>query len=154
MKTTIKKTTFNFGNTEFEYVDSKEDLQLEIKPSDIANSNKLDPNHCVAACAMKRQYGTGYFMRDVAVIVKPAVINGKVELKAFRYRFSKRLAAEVKKFDETGEFELGTYKLKAITPSQTLEAKRVRSRIPKTDRKRTVRPHHRNTARGKMAAIM
>jgi hypothetical protein len=115
---------FNFNGKDYPYIDATEDIPFVVNEKDISGAKQSDPNHCVAACAVKRQYSTAFFRRDTAVVL--AFDNGIPV--ARRYRFSTPLRLEIKKFDSTGIFIPGTYSLKAPTISQTLDAKKENSK--------------------------
>lgn len=151
-----KKTTFSFGGKKYPYEDATEDIPFEVKDKDLIaareKNGQRDPNHCVAACAVRRQYTRAYFKRDTAVLMYP---NEKGEITAKRYRFSSKLRKAVVAFDDPndGSFPTGIYKLLAPSTTQTLAAKRARAKLkPKTSRK--VRPRTVFISRGKIPATL
>lgn len=132
-----KKSVFEFNGIKFPMEDSREDLLFEVNKGDVKNSKRGDPNKCVVACAIRRAYGDVFVRRDTAVVLR--LVSGIP--KAFRYRLSAGAVKAVKEFDSKGLFPVGEYRMKAITPSQTLAAKRLRSKKKITTKTRTVRAH-------------
>ncbi len=139
MKKQVKSIgrAFKFNGIRYPRLDAKEDLIFEMKKIDINSSKKGDPNQCPMACTIKRVFGDAYISRDIAIILQ--AVHGVIY--AVRYRLPAKAAKAVSKFDASGLFPIGEYRLKAITPSQTLEAKRSRNKKKTTGAKRKVRPH-------------
>lgn len=147
----MSETTFKFGDQEYPYEDATENIPFRVTEKDVAAATMRDPNHCVAACAVRRQYTRAYFRRDTAVLLYP---NEKGEVTAKRYRFTNRLKKAIHAFDADGTpFPLGIYELLAPTPSQTLAAQRLRKRKPSKSRRR-VRPHTVFISRGTIPATL
>ncbi len=136
-QTTSKVSEFKFSGKRFPLVDATEDLIFEVKQPDVNGAKKGDPNNCPAACAIKKVSGDAFVSRDIAKVLRPV----KGVIYAFRYRLSAETIKAVKKFDAEGIFPLGQYRLKAITPSQTLAAKRTKAKNKTVAKKRNVRPH-------------
>lgn len=132
-----KVNTYLFNRKRYPRIDSKEDFIFEVKKPDINSSRKGDPNRCPASCAIRRVFGDAHVSRDTATVLR--AIRGIVT--AVRYRLSAKAIKAVIQFDATGKFPIGEYRLKAITPSQTLAAKRARNNSKVTTKKRNVRPH-------------
>ena len=135
-KTDVKQVgnnPFLINGKKYPYVDATENLLFKVTKKDLYQAKIGDPNQCVGACAVRRQYAAAYFRRDTAVILS---LGPNGEGIARRYRLSGAIVKQIKSFDATGKFDLGIYELKAITPSQTLSNKREASRLPaKTERK-------------------
>lgn len=144
------KWTHSNGTSTYKVMEATQPLPFKVDKKDITKAGKLNgtgnPNVCVAACAVRRQYADAAFQRDTAYVLQ--VHRGKVV--ATRYRLGATLRRAVSEFDSGGIFPAGLYELKAITPSQTLEAKRARAKKPKSKNKRYVRPHFKFTERGKI----
>lgn len=133
-------------------LEATEPLIFIVTDKDVSKAAALkgyaDPNQCVAACAMRRQFTDGIFQRDTAYTLQ--VHKGKIY--AVRYRFGNSLRRAIQQFDDGGLFPVGNHKLLPPTASQTLEAKVLRSKMdPVTNR--TVRAHVKFTARGKVTPL-
>lgn len=144
------------GEMEEEYLypvaEATSPLLFTVTEKDIVRSKQLkgyaNPNSCVAACAIKRQYADAIFQRDTMYMLQ--VHKGKTV--AVRYRFSNVLRKAIVDFDNGGKFAPGNYTLLAIASSQTLESKRRRNRN-KPLTKRTVRAHTKFSGRGKVSPM-
>lgn len=120
----------------YNVLEAKESLVFTVTEEDIKKATKLkgysDPNCCVAACAVRRQFTDAVFQRDTAYTLQ--VHSGKVF--AVRYRFGSDLRKAIASFDNGEPFLPGNYKLLAPSKSQTLEAKRASvKKKPLTTRK-------------------
>lgn len=137
----------------FPQKDATEDLPFLVTAKDISKAlskkSSADPNNCVAACSVKRQYTEAVFLKDTAYLLRPI---GTV-IYAMRYRLGRSLVNAIAEFDRGGVFLPGLYKLKKITTSQTLENKRINGKLPpKTSRK--VSAHKKFAARGRIKPKM
>lgn len=133
-------------------LEARQPLTFTVTDKDVVKAATLkgyaDPNQCVAACAMRRQFTDGIFQRDTVYTLQ---VHGG-EVYAVRYRFGSSLRRAIQQFDDGGIFPVGNHKLLPPTASQTLEAKAQRSRMdPLTNR--TVRAHVKFTARGKVTPM-
>lgn len=147
------KWTHKDGTVQFyPIVEATEPLVFTVTEKDLARSESLkgyaDPNCCVAACAVRRQFTDAIFQRDTAYTLQ--VREGKVC--AVRYRFGSSLRKAVASFDAGGLFTTGDYKLLAPTHTQTLKAKAARLK-KYTKKKRVVRSPTKFTARGKVTPL-
>lgn len=150
----IKWTHSDTGEVRYPIAEATEPLLFEVKANDISKAHGMkgyeNPNCCIAACALRRQYGDGVFQRDTAYILQ--IHKGKIY--AVRYRFGSSLRNGIHNFDSGEAFPEGSYNLLPPSDSQTLEAKRSYcSKSRKNSNKRYVRPHVKFNARGKITPM-
>ena len=137
------------GTVYYDVVEATEPLFFMVTNKDVVKATNLkgngDPNQCVGACAVRRQYSDAFFQRDTAYILQ--VVRGKTV--AARYRITSGLRRAIVNFDDGHEFPTGNYMLKPPSVSQTLENKRLNKKRKPLSR-RIVRQHIKFTARGRV----
>lgn len=93
--------------------DAKRTMRLVITADDVAKSDKKDPTHCAAACALLRQH-----LDEVRVhLSRIYTRKGKVWT---RYITPRSMRQEIISFDRGGTFEPGVYILNKPQPTKSL----------------------------------
>jgi hypothetical protein len=106
-------------------IDAKKPLILDVTADDIKHSNPLDPAGCAAAVAVMRQEGVSKALVHLSKVYIERPKNYE------RYEAPRALRTEVIAYDRGGSFEPDKFKLNAISPSQTKEArKQYRLQVP------------------------
>ena len=108
--------------------DSEHDLRVIIKPCDVKGAVEKDPENCVFAKACRRSFGTKkvLFFRRIAYVEIPDE-NG--ESKVERFFMSESVHNLIRDFDRGNAIiPHGGFLLKAPSPSNTLESKRIKQR--------------------------
>lgn len=114
-------------NPEKVRVDSVNDLELEVRPCDVARAKRKQPDCCVlarAACRSMPDVAEAWFWPN-AVYVHQLQEDGSG--KFIRFIPSREAKKEIAHFDETGEFRTGKFKLLAPKGSKTMKAIKKRS---------------------------
>ena len=142
------------GEVKYPIAEATEPLMFTVTANDISKAHGMqgyeNPNCCIAACALRRQFGDGVFQRDTAYIL--GIYGGVVY--AVRYRFGQSLRTNIHNFDGGEAFPEGNYKLLPPSQSQTLESKRKYvTESKKRKNRRYVRPHVKFNTRGKVTPM-
>jgi hypothetical protein len=97
-------------------IDANEEIEVTITPNDIKLGKKKSAHECAAARALCREHHA----EAATVHLSRAYIkkNGKW----WRYSVPPMLRSEVIAFDRGGNFAPGDYTLKAVQPTQKLDA--------------------------------
>jgi hypothetical protein len=91
------------------------DIVLEVTKADVSGARRNDPGHCAAANAAKRLFHT-----DVEVHLSRTYVKTKDKKSWIRYQTPQAIGREIVAFDRASQFEPGTYRLTATTPTQRL----------------------------------
>jgi hypothetical protein len=113
--------TFTISSKTYRLKDAVEDLLFKVSKKHVNDTKKGNPNECALAQSIRKSYGTAYVTRTCAYILR---VENERQPVVFRYKLAIAGVNAVKQFDESGIFPLGTYTLKAISPSETLQQKR------------------------------
>ena len=106
-----------------EVIEAKEDLSVFVTQEDIDTSIRGDEHNCVIAKCLQRlgcKIGVAIW-RTIGYVDLPYGKNG--EQKIVRFKFGKKLKKQIAKYDQTGEFKPGIYKLNSIKKTETLKKK-------------------------------
>lgn len=113
-------------------VDSAVDLEITVRKSDLVTSAKHDKSHCVfaqAACRTVPGVAQAWMWKTSAWL---HVVPDSGEEKFVHFVTSEAMKRAIKRFDATGEFVTGVYKLLAPCKGRTIEAARLKLKNPNT----------------------
>ena len=108
------------------------DLLVSVLRSDGVYAKRNNPEECVFSKSCQRLYNSTavVFFAKVVYMDLPDEEGNRV---VFRFLGSEKMCRAIKKYDETGTFEPGIYKLLAPAKSQQLNVIRERSRLRTTE---------------------
>jgi len=109
------------------------DLLVSVLPIDGVDAKRNNPEECVFSKSCQRLYGSTavvFFAKVIYVDLPDEEGKGRI---VFRFLGSERMCRAIKKYDETGTFDPGVYKLLAPAKSQQLNTIRTRSRLKTTE---------------------
>lgn len=94
-------------------VDSRAPLHFVVTEDDCAKSTPNNPEHCAGAEALRRS------LPDViGVHVHRNVVFLEYPRRVVRFKTSHPVRDQILKFDNTGQFDPGSYKLKAVSQKE------------------------------------
>ena len=108
-------------------------IAITVTPSDVKGSRKVDPEHCAAARAGKRE-----LKKDVHVFMTRAYVKEKKHW--VRYMTPESVSREIVSFDRGSAFVPGNYKFRAPRAQEKLGQYKGKSSEKHTGV--ATRPHH------------
>jgi hypothetical protein len=104
-------------------VDGRKSLKVSVQPNDIKGAKTKNPEECAVSKALLRENPD---IKAVRVHLSRTYIER--DKKWERYETPVSVRTEIVSFDRNGGFQAGEYKIRAMSPSHTVEAEREKYR--------------------------